>query len=237
MVELMKRNTINHTTIHILILMLLSTLFVFSTQTTLAQTSKFPLDEVIAVIQPVSPDDNMTYVGVTPLNLTVHYKVQASSPNASIPYEDITCIYQLDDNDWANASLSCASPQTFWYDPTFQGYWVEIDCNYTATLPELADGTHSLNVKLTPDINYYYRVLSNGSSVIVRIENSFYNALAHEPINFTIVNDDNTVLSTNTVPSNDETGQTFTTVLIVIVVLGIAIAISLALIKCKKDNE
>jgi len=169
----MKKNAFNFTTMLILVFMLLSMLFVFSTQTTSAQTSKFPLDEVIAVIQPVSPDDNMTYVGVIPLNLTVHYKVQASYPNLSIPYDDITCIYQLDDNDWENASLSYASPQTFWYDPTFRGYWVELDCNYTATLPKLADGAHSVNVSLTPDINGYYRVLSNGSSVIVRIENSF----------------------------------------------------------------
>jgi len=210
--------------------MLLNILFVFNFQTTTAQTqSKFPFDKVVAVIQPVSPDDNMSYVGIISLNLTIHYNVQSGSPNSSlIPYEDIICIYQLDDNDWENASLSYASPQTFWYDPTFQGYWVEMDCNYTAILPELADGSHSLQVNLTPDLNYYYRVLSNGSSVIIRDGIKAYNAIAHAPINFTIGNTDNIV------PSADESGQSSTNVLIVIGLSGLVVSISLVFFKLKK---
>jgi len=145
----------------------------------------FPFTEIIARIQNISPADNGSYIGDAPLNVSIRFSARSYAPNSSlIPYKEISCIYQLDNGEWKNASLCYASEQGAWYDPTFQGYWNQLDCNYSAVLQGLANGAHSLNVSLTPDLQYYYRVLSNGSSLFYSVGHYVYDALANSTINF-----------------------------------------------------
>jgi hypothetical protein len=129
-------------------------------------TPAFPFKDISAEIQNISPADNGSYTGNVPLNISVRFSAQSDAPNSSlIPYQDITCIYQLDNGEWRNASLHYASEQRAWYDPTFQGYWNQLDCNYTAVLQGLSNGEHLLDIDLKPDLDYHYRISSNGTNV------------------------------------------------------------------------
>lgn len=149
-----------------------------------AATNNFPFKDIIAEIQNMSPQDNETYTGDVPLNIHIRFSVRTSDPNSGlIPYQDINCIYQLDDTEWKNASLHYASEQETWWDPT-GGYWNQMDCNYSAVLQELSNGAHSLNVTVTPDLKYYYRVLNNGSSLHYSVGHDVYDALTNSTINF-----------------------------------------------------
>jgi len=101
-----------------------------------------------------------------------------------IPYQEIICQYQVDNGNWINATLVVASNQKVWYDPTFQGFWNQIDCNYNGLLQELSNGRHSLNITLTPSLEYSYLVLSNGTLPLVRIGDGYYNALVNSTVDF-----------------------------------------------------
>lgn len=129
-------------------------------------TPKFPFKNVIAGIQNISPTDNGSYTGDVPLNISVRFSARSDAPNSSLlPYQEITCIFQLDNGEWRNASLYSASEQRAWYDPTFQGYWNQLDCNYSAVLQGLSNGAHLLDIDLKPDLDYHYRISSNGTLV------------------------------------------------------------------------
>jgi hypothetical protein len=167
------------------VIVLISFLLLAGFQTVAAQApSNFPFKDVIGCIQPNCPADNASYTGEICLNMSIQFSVQSTANSSLIPYQNIQCIYQLDNKSWQNATLISASPQTAWYDPTFQGYWNQMRCNYIAPLPTLANGWHSLNVSLTPNLQYYCRVLSNGSYVTTLIGNQMYDALANSTINF-----------------------------------------------------
>ena len=130
-------------------------------------TPNFPLKEVMGEIQNISPTDNGSYTGGVPLNISVWFSARSDAPNSSlIPYRDISCIYQLDNGEWRNASLYYTSEQSAWYDPTFQGYWNQLSCNYSAVLQGMSNGAHLLDIDLKPDsIWEHYRISSNGTNV------------------------------------------------------------------------
>lgn len=147
-------------------------------------TTNFPFKDIIAGIQNFSPEDNKTYTGDVPLDIHIRFSVRSPKSNSGlIPYQDINCIYQLDDGEWRNASLYYASEQETWGDPT-GGYWNQIYCNYSAVLKGLSNGVHSLNVTITPDLKYHYRVLSDGSSLHYSVGHYVYDALTNSTINF-----------------------------------------------------
>lgn len=197
-------------------------------QTAVAQApSAFSFNQVEAIIQPNCPADNASYTGNVTLNMSVQFSAHSKTANQSlIPYQNIHCIYQLDNGSWQNATLTYATQQTDWYDFIISSYWSQMQCNYIATPPMLANGWHSLNVSLTPNLQYYYRVLSNGSSPRIRIGNQTYDALANSTINFYVYgNYDN--------PAPTQTSQTqpeFSLVAIAIVSAASAIATTAGLI-------
>ena len=126
----------------------------------------FPFSDIIAGIQNFSPADNGSYIGDVPLIISVRFSARSDAPNYSlIPYQEISCLYQLDNGEWKNASLYYASEQKAWYDPTFQGYWNQLDCNYSALLTGLSNGEHLLDIDLKPDLEYHYRISSDGTNV------------------------------------------------------------------------
>jgi hypothetical protein len=90
----------------------------------------------------------------------------------------------LDGGAWQNASLSSTSDQNAWHDPTFQGYWNQQDCNYTAVLQGLSNGEHALNVSLTPKLQYCYRYTDNGLELIYNVGEDAYDINADAAINF-----------------------------------------------------
>lgn len=119
-------------------------------------TSEFSFKDIEAEIQIISPADNGSYTGDVSLNISIRFSAYSEAPNSSvIPYQDISCIYQLDNSEWTNASLYSASDNGF-RDWVNGGYWNIIKCNYSALLQGLSNGAHLLNVSLKPgEIDLY----------------------------------------------------------------------------------
>jgi hypothetical protein len=127
---------------------------------------EFSFSEIEAEIQVSSPVDNGSYTGDLSLNISIRYYALSHVPNSSvIPYQNINCLYQVDNNDWKNASRISASQQGGFWDPPNDGYWNVIDCNYSAVLQGLFNGEHLLDIDLKPDLEYHYRVASNETYV------------------------------------------------------------------------
>jgi hypothetical protein len=153
------------------------------TVTVIPQTA-VNFENITAEIQPLSPEYNGSYTGDIPLNLTIGYASQTATNSTVIPYQEIACQYQIDNGSWLNATLVSASKQNVWYDPTFRGFWNQMDCSYNGSLKELSNGKHSMNVTLNPSLMYSYFVLSNGSSLFYHDKNGVYNALVNSTVDF-----------------------------------------------------
>ena len=87
---------------------LLQTGFVFATT-----VQKFSLDDITANIQNISPSDNGSYIGDITVNITVHFSGY-SRYKPLIPYQEINCLYRVDNGEWQNASLFSASDQKYY---------------------------------------------------------------------------------------------------------------------------
>jgi hypothetical protein len=120
---------------------------------------EFSFSEIEAEIQVFSPVDNGSYTGNISLNISIRYYAFSHVPNSSvIPYQNINCLYQVDNSAWKSATLDFASKQEGFWSLVNDGYYNTMDCNYSALLRGLYNGAHSLNITLKPDIGYYYRV-------------------------------------------------------------------------------
>jgi hypothetical protein len=182
----------------------------------------------MAEIQPISPTHNESYTGNIPFSVTIHFSARSPTNSSLMPYQDISCQYQLDYGYWNNASLSYASEQKVWYDPTFEGFWNQMDCNYNALLESLSKGKHHLNITFTPNLGYSYLVLSNGSTLIYQEENSQYNALVNSTIDFYVFgNYDNPA----SVPISQQLSFPITCVIIASTLTIVVIAVSILLFK------
>lgn len=142
----------------VVILLLASILLGFSCRFALG-TSEFSFNQLEAEIQVTSPPDNGSNMGNVPLNVSIEFYAFSRVPNSSvIPYQNITCLYQIDNEQYQNASIYYASQQGSFTDIPNSGYWNTIQCNYTASLQGLNNGRHSLNIALEPRGITYYRV-------------------------------------------------------------------------------
>jgi hypothetical protein len=193
-----------------------------------ASASVIRFDNIMAEIQPLSPSYNESYTGNIPLDVTVHLSAKSQTNSSLIPYQEIVCQYQVDNGNWINVTLVGASKQKVFYDPTFQGFWNQIDCNYNGSLQELSNGKHSLNITLTPFLDYSYLVLSNGTLPLVRIGDGYYNALMNSTVDFYVYGNYDTQTTTQ-----NQGVPPFPTILVVIAsAVAIAVlAVSLLLVK------
>jgi len=102
-------------------------------------------------IRVVSPQVNVTYTGDVSLNVSIHFYIEDTVNSSLPPYQNIGCIYQVDDNNWTDFPLdSVSNPSSFW-DWIHGIYWNGIDCNYSCLLSNLSDGNHTLKVNICPD--------------------------------------------------------------------------------------
>jgi hypothetical protein len=162
--------SINFISTILLVLLIVSTLLVFSHKFALC-TSGFSTSEIEAEILVTSPIDNGSYTSDVCLDVSIHFYAWSVEKNSSmIPYQDVTCLYQVDTGQYQNASIYYASQQSSWIDIPNNGYWNEMRCNYTASLQGLSDGLHSLRIDLEPSGITYYRV----NARIVRVPPTEY---------------------------------------------------------------
>ena len=124
----------------------------------------FSFKEINVNYQNTSPADNGSYSGDVPVNISVRYTARSSAKNAYlIPYQEISCLYRLDNGEWKNTSLSYASEQTYFGDPINRDYWNDLYCNYSAVLHGLSNGVHLLDIDFKPDVSDHLRRSSNGT--------------------------------------------------------------------------
>jgi hypothetical protein len=136
-------------------------------------SSEFSTNQIEAEILITSPTDYGSYIGNVTLNVSIRFYVRSSESSSNmIPYQKVTCLYQVDNGQYQNASVYYASQQTSWADIPYNGYCSEMRCNYTASLVGLSNGLHSLKITLEPsDIAYYF---VNSSAFIVPATDYFY---------------------------------------------------------------
>jgi hypothetical protein len=131
---------------------------------------------VTAIIHIKSPSDNESYTGNVLLNVDVEF-IAGFLTNISLPYHSITCTYQLDNGQWKNTGLIYVSGQTLFWDWINRIYWVSMNCSYCATMQNLPDGLHSINVKMQPNTvnSMDYNTYTNDSELF---------HYANSPVNF-----------------------------------------------------
>ncbi len=136
----------------------------------------FDYDELSGSIIVTAPVGNSTYSGSDiVVNASLHIGGHEYEPNTHyVPYQNISCLYSLDESEWQNMTLVSATkselfpsiPNNFWYS----NMWL----NYTATLHGVSGGSHYLRIGVVPDsipIGYdssqgsivYFNVVDNGA--------------------------------------------------------------------------
>ena len=68
-----------------------------------------------------------------------------------IPYQNISCVYSLDDSEWQNLTLVSASSPLIFPSLVNKYWYVTMWLNYTAVLHNVSDGSHYLKIDVTPD--------------------------------------------------------------------------------------
>jgi hypothetical protein len=117
-------------------------------------TIPFNMKELSGQIVVDSPVANFNYsTSYIEIKVSLHIGGIEYTPNTHyVPYQNLSCIYKLDDFDWQNMSLAslggeeafCSSVNPYWYGNT----WL----NYSATLQGLSKGAHSVKIDVRPDI-------------------------------------------------------------------------------------
>jgi hypothetical protein len=119
----------------------------------LSEGAPFSFNEISSQIMVTAPVNNSTYSeSDIMVNVSLHIGGHEYEPNTYyVPYQNISCVYSLDDSEWQNMTLVSAVkseqfpsiPNKFWYS----NIWV----NYTATLHDVSEGPHYLKVDVKPD--------------------------------------------------------------------------------------
>ncbi len=136
----------------------------------------FGYDELSGSIFVTAPVGNFSYSeSDIVVNASLHIGGHEYEPNTHyVPYQNISCLYSLDESEWQNMTLVSATkselfpsiPNNFWYS----NMWL----NYTATLHGVSGGSHYLRIGVVPDsipIGYdssqgsivYFNVVDNGA--------------------------------------------------------------------------
>jgi hypothetical protein len=179
---------------------LLQTELVFATT-----VQKFSLDDIAANIRNISPSDNGSYIGDIAVNITVHFSGY-SRYTPLIPYQEINCLYRVDNGEWQNASLFSASAQKYYGLPSNRVNVNYVDCYYNATLQDLANGAHLLDIDLKPDIEDHVRTLSNGTRFGSEHSSGYWASPRNAPIVFYVSGNNNESTTTSPQPTNTDIG-------------------------------
>jgi ABC-type transport system involved in multi-copper enzyme maturation permease subunit len=113
----------------------------------------FSYDELAANFSVSSPVENYTYSNSTieikaDVYIGAHDYVKDSH---YIPYQNISCIYSLDNSEWQNMTLASTS-QPYIFPSLVNNYWyVTMWLNYTAVLHNVTEGQHNLKIDLNPE--------------------------------------------------------------------------------------
>ena len=195
----------------------------------------FPFNEITAQIQNISPADNGSYVATIPVNVSVRFSAFSKAPNADlIPYQEINCIYRLDNGEWKNVSLSEASEQTSFGDPILQGYWNDVYCNYSATLQGLSSGVHLLDIDLKP-VGERVRLSSNGKNLFAYPDTQNNHSLpSNASIIFYVSGNENGPTPTDQ-PTNTQ-HESFLTIVAVLIAVIVAMSVLVYYKKRRHQN-
>jgi hypothetical protein len=132
-------------------------------------------------IRSQSPANNESYAGVVPLNVTLRFDIhEMYLHSASIPYQNISCVYSLDNNEWMNIPFERVSSSGEFSDPLTHGYIYQIGCTYNTHLQGLSAGEHFINVTVKPNgvlPNDYYSWY-NDSAVYFVVKGSSVSVLS-----------------------------------------------------------
>jgi hypothetical protein len=193
----------------------------------------FSFKEIIAEIQNISPADNRSYIGDVPVNISVRYYARSYARNTGlIPYQEISCLYQLDNGEWKNASLIYASEQKALGDPVSRVYWNYLYCNYSAVLEGSSNGEHLLDIDLKPDLDHHIRISSNGTYVFdsLHSQDNQGSLPDNAKVTFYVFGDDKPM---STVQSASREHEPFLTIAAIPIV---AVAVAGVLVHFKKRN-
>ena len=120
--------------------------------TTPVEVVPFSFSAIDAGIKITSPVSNMTYLEST-IQLTVILYLSGTElvpESHKIPYEQISCVYSLDDGEWENASFVSNTKSHVWKSFVNELWYNQMDCTYTAILHDIPDGLHTLRVAVKP---------------------------------------------------------------------------------------
>jgi hypothetical protein len=168
---------------------------VYSLQLGFVQAStvpSFPFGEITANFQNISPADNASYIREVPVNISVRFYAFSDAKNALVPFQDIICLYRVDNGEWQNATLHNASGQRYAGSPISKTWENYVDCYYNATLQGLSNGAHLLDIDFKPDLSDHLRSSTNGklfasehsrpnTTLPKNASITFYNFTSNEP--------------------------------------------------------
>lgn len=113
----------------------------------------FSYDELGAEIRVTSPIKNFTYSDSTiVINASLYVDGTEYEPGKHyIPYENISCVYSLDDSDWQNMSLFSVNNGEITSDLVNNYFYNYMLLNYTAILHNVTEGSHCLRIDVHPN--------------------------------------------------------------------------------------
>lgn len=152
---------------------------------------EFSPGDLLAMIQIISPVDNGSYNRDVSLNISVEFSASSISNSTVIPYQDVNCIYRLDDGEWRNASLDYVSETRIYWSLVNRVYMIRMNCNYSATLPALSSGAHYINITIKPDAIHSF----DSRTYIGNYGSEYY--YPNSTVNFHITGDSDQIVPTD----------------------------------------
>ena len=125
----------------------------------------FSLSEINAGIRITSPISNTTYNETTViLEVTLYLGATEWVPGSHvIPYQEISCVYSLDNGEWKNTLLNSTTKKEPWQSLVNAWWFNQMESKYNVVLQNLSEGLHFIKVAAKPDSlrsnNYYERDL------------------------------------------------------------------------------
>jgi hypothetical protein len=197
-------------------------------------TPSFSFKEITVNYENISPADNGSYTGDVPLNISVRFYAFSQTKSGVIPYQEISCLYRLDNGEWQNTTLNNASKQGYSGYPINRIWAILVDCNYTATLQDLTNGVHILDVDFQPNLGGILRLSSNGT--LIASERSQYNHSLPTNASIIFYVFGNEIKPTSTPQNSEEEQALFLDIVIMAIAVIVAIVFGL-LVYFKKHRS
>jgi len=113
---------------------------------------KFSFESITASIHIKSPVHDGFYAwSFVSLNISMAFYTHAPAlDSGEIPYQEVSCIYSLDDCECKDVPLTSVRHQEF-ADLPNGGYWVKAFCIYGGDVSGLSGGQHFISLSVKPD--------------------------------------------------------------------------------------